>query len=64
MPGNPRTLTGAQWALMHAIELGKLDLETLDNDLRTLRQLGLVEFQNAWHPTEEGRLLIALRRQI
>ncbi len=58
-------LTPSQWAVMHAVELGNLDLESLKDDLKTLKDYGLVEFvTGAWRPTEEGRTLVALRRQI
>jgi len=65
MAPNTRTLTAAQWGLMHALELGQLDLATLYENLEVLEKFGLIEFsRKAWRPTEEGGLLVALRRQI
>lgn len=61
---NPN-LTISQWVLMNAIELGNLDLDHLAEDLRFLQEQDLVEHVGAfWQPTEQGKLLIALRRQI
>ncbi|MET4634710.1 hypothetical protein [Kaistia defluvii] len=58
-------LTVPQWILMNAIELGVLDLENLESDLDFLRVRGLIErVAGIWRPTEQGKLLIALRRQI
>lgn len=42
------TLTRAQWNLLHAIDLEGLDVTTMA----------------VWRPTEQGRLLVALRREI
>jgi len=58
-------LTRQQWAVMHAIELGELDVEEINDDLATLERLGFAEcVAGTWRPTEEGRTLVALRRQI
>jgi hypothetical protein len=59
------TLTTSQWAVMHAVELGTLDVDTLKEDLEALERSGLLEYVDGiWRPTEEGRMLVALRRQI
>jgi hypothetical protein len=58
-------LTVPQWVLMNAIELGVLDLENVESDLDLLSGRGLIErVAGIWRPTEQGKLLIALRRQI
>lgn len=65
MNRDTRTLTASQWAVMHALELGNLDLETIQKDVRILEGFGLLEFVDGiWRPTLEGRTLVALRRQI
>jgi hypothetical protein len=59
------TLTASQWAVMHAVELGTLDVATLAEDLEALAKYGLLEYVDGiWRPTQEGRMLVALRRQI
>ena len=63
--GRKLTLTATQWVLMNAIELGNLDLDRMAENLEFLRYHGLIEHAgNFWRPTEQGKLLIALRRQI
>jgi hypothetical protein len=65
MAESTRTLTASQWAVMHAVELGTLDLATLQEDLEALQAAGLLEYVDGiWRPTEEGQMLVALRRQI
>jgi hypothetical protein len=64
MTTTPR-LTRQQWAAMHAIELGELDVDELKEDLTALKGYGLAEYvDGTWRPTEEGRALVAMRRQI
>lgn len=59
------TLTRAQWNLLHAIDLEGLDVTTMAADLVVLRDEGLAVLDgNVWRPTEQGRLLVALRREI
>lgn len=58
-------LTRPQWALLHALDVAGLDLTTLPTDLAALNRMGLIELsRDAWSPTEQGHLLIALRRQV
>jgi coproporphyrinogen III oxidase-like Fe-S oxidoreductase len=59
------TLTVSQWALMHAVEFGTLDVATLKEDLEMLEAYGLLEYSDGtWRPTQQGRMLVALERQI
>ncbi|BCP53758.1 hypothetical protein K32_23750 [Kaistia sp. 32K] len=59
-------LTRPQWALLHALEIDGLDFASLPSDLVALEVDGLIELVGSqrWSPTEAGRLLIALRREI
>lgn len=61
------TLTRSQWVLLHAIDLDVegLDVTTMAADLAVLRDEGLAVLHgHVWRPTDQGRLMIALRREI
>ena len=58
-------LSGAQWALLHAVESGERNALGSGPDLEFLAKHGLIERQNSqWKLTENGRLLAALRREV
>ncbi|MCX5495836.1 hypothetical protein OSH11_14075 [Kaistia dalseonensis] len=65
MPSQDLQLNPAQWALLRTMELGPIDLASLESDLQALVRLGLVERRETlWRATDAGRMLLAMRRSL
>jgi hypothetical protein len=58
-------LSRPQWLLLRAVEFGGFDVDELSEEFTFLNLHKLLEFtRGKWRPSDEGRLLIALRREI